>query len=205
MLGNFEREGRAEIGGEGSETNEVFADITNGLRISGSELDCTEGQPNRLFEDFCFVGGLKDVPVGVPGREMGCILGGGGCCGVVLASEVPESADGLNPSVMVGWRSRGRCLADRFKDGADWLDVKLTGGLLELEAEVCGDVLIGVRIGRVGVVVVGVELLENGEAELKIFVVDFVSVCADVVDDGVPKGCPGEKADALGLSTDAEA
>ena len=65
--------------------------------------------------------------------------------------------------------------------------------------------LIGVRIGRVGVVVVGVELLENGEAELKIFVVDFVSVCADVVDDGVPKGCPGEKADALGLSTDAEA
>lgn len=80
MLGNFESEGRAEIGGEGSETNELFADITNGLRISGTELDCTEGQPNKLFEDFCFVGGLKeDVPVGVPGREMGCILGGGGC------------------------------------------------------------------------------------------------------------------------------
>jgi hypothetical protein len=117
----------------------------------------------------------------------------------------PEGADGLNPSVMVGWRSRGRWLVDRFKDGADWLDVKLTGGLLELEAEVCGDVLIGGRIGRVGVVVVGVELLENGEDELKIFAVDFVSVCADVVDDGVPKGCPDEKADALGLSTDAEA
>ena len=106
MLGNFEREGRAEIGGEGSETNELFADI-NGLRISGTELDCTECQPNKLFEDFCFVGGLKDVPVGVPGREMGCILGGGGCWGVVLASEVPEGADGLNPSTMVGWRSRG--------------------------------------------------------------------------------------------------
>ena len=78
MLGTFEREGRAEIGGEGSETNELFADIANGLRISGTELGCTEGQPNRLFEDFCFVGGLKDA-VGVPGREMGCILGGGGC------------------------------------------------------------------------------------------------------------------------------
>ena len=59
MLGNFEREGRAEIGGEGSETNELFADITNGLRNSGTELDCTEGHPNKLFEDFCFVGGLK--------------------------------------------------------------------------------------------------------------------------------------------------
>ena len=89
-LGNFEREGRAEIGGEGSEINEFFADITNGLKISGSVLDCTEGQPNKLFEDFCFVGGLKDVPVGVPGRETGCIFGGGGCWGVVLVSEVPD-------------------------------------------------------------------------------------------------------------------
>lgn len=197
MLGNFDREGRAEIGGEGSETNELFADITNGLRISGTVLDCAEGQPNKLFEDFCFVGGLKDV--GVPGREMGCILGGGGCWGVVLASGVPEGADGLNPSTMVGWRSRGRCLVDRFKDGADWLVVKLTGGLLELVIEVCGDVLIGVRIGRVGVVVVDdVELLVNGD-------VVFGSVCTDIVDDGVPKGCPGEKAGALGLSTGAEA
>ena len=82
---------------------------------------------------------------------------------------------------MVGWCSRGGCLVDPFKDGADWLVVKLTGGLLELETEVCGDVLIGVRTGRVGVV-------------------DF-----DVVDDGVPKGCPGKKVAALGLSTDAEA
>ena len=120
---------------------------------------------------------------------------------VVLASGVPEGADGLNPSTMVGslgWRSRGGCLVDPFKDGALWLVVKLTGGLLDL-----GDVLIGGRIGRVGVV--DVELLGNGEDELKIFVVDFVSVCADVADDGVPKGCAGEKADALGLSTDAEA
>ena len=205
MLGNFERDGRAEVGGEGSETNELFADITNGLRISGTELDCTEGQPNKLFEDFCFVGGLKDVPVGVPGREMGCILGGGGCWGVVLVSEVPEGADGLNPSMVVGWRSRGGCLVDPFKDGADWLVVKLTSGLLELEIEVCGDVLIGVRIGRVGVVDVDVELLENGEDEVNIFVVDFVSFCIGVVDDGVPlNSCPGKEAAALGLSTDAE-
>lgn len=98
---------------------------------------------------------------------------------------------------------------DPLKDGVDWLDVKLTitlaGGLLELETEVCGDVSIGGRIGRVGVVVVDVELLENGEDELKLFVVDFVSVCTDVVDDGVPEGCPGVKVDALGLSVDAEA
>ena len=118
MLGNFEREGRAEIGGEGSKINEFFADITMD-RISGSELDCTEVQSNKLFEDFCFVGGLKDVPMGVPGSETGCILGGGGCWGVVLVSEVPEWADGLNPSAMVGWRSRGRCLVDLFNDGAD--------------------------------------------------------------------------------------
>lgn len=65
--------------------------------------------------------------------------------------------------------------------------------------------LIGGRIGRVGVVVVDVELLGNGGDELKILVVDFVSVCTDVVDDGVPKVCPNEKAGALGLSTDAEA
>lgn len=73
---------------------------------------------------------------------------------------------------------------------------------MELETEVCGDVLIGVRIGLVGV---DVELLGNGEDELKILAVDFVSVCIDVVDDGVLKGCAGEKAGALGLSTDAEA
>ena len=96
-------------------------------------------------------------------------------------------------------------MVDCFKDGADWLVVKPTGGLLELETEVCGDVLIGGRIGRVGVVDVDVEVLGNGEDELKIFVVDFVSVCTDVVDDGVPKGCPGEKAGALGLSIGAEA
>lgn len=175
-LGSFEREGRAEIGGDGSETNEVFADITNGLRISGTELDCAEGQPNKLFEDFCFVGRLADVPVGVPGREMGCILGGGGCWGVVLVSEVPEGAYGLNPSTMVGWRSNGGCLVDPFKDGVDWLVVKLTGGLLELETEVWGDVLMGGRIGRVGVVDNDVELLRNGGDELKILVVGFVSV-----------------------------
>ena len=123
MLGNFETEGRAETGGEGSEANEPFADITNGLRISGPEMDGKEGQPNKLLEDFCFVGGLKDVAVGVPGREMGCILGGGGYCGVVVVVLAPgttgPSVNGLNPSTRVGWRSRGGCLVDPFKDGAD--------------------------------------------------------------------------------------
>ena len=124
MLGNLETEGRAETGGDGSEASEPFADITNGLRISGAEMDGIEGQPNKLLEDFCFVGGLKDVAVGVPGREMGCILGGGGYCGVVLAPRTPEvspdrTPSGLNPSTRVGWRSRGGCLVDPFKDGAD--------------------------------------------------------------------------------------
>lgn len=64
-LGNFGREERAEIGGDGSETNEVFeGDITSRLRTSSTELNCTDGQLYRLFEDFCFVGGLKGVPVG---------------------------------------------------------------------------------------------------------------------------------------------
>jgi hypothetical protein len=126
MLGNLETEGRAETGGEGSEANEPFADITSGLRISGPEMDGREGQPNKLLEDFCFVGELKDVAVGVPGRDMGCTLRGGGCCGVVLASGGTRpspgptpSADGLNPSTIVGWRERGGCLFDPFKDGAD--------------------------------------------------------------------------------------
>lgn len=125
--GNFETEGRAEIGGEGSEANEPFADITSGLRISGAETDCREGQPNKLLEDLCFTGELKDVAVGVPGREMGCgLLRGGGCCGVVLGSEETELlpdrapyAEGLNSSTMVAWRARGTCLVDPFKGGAD--------------------------------------------------------------------------------------
>jgi hypothetical protein len=181
-LGNLDREGRAETGGEGSEANEPFADMNSGLRISGSERDCTEGQPNRLFEDFCFVGGLKDVPVGVPGREMGCILRGGGCWGVVLASEEPSPGrtDDLNPSTMVGWRSGGGYLVDPFKDGADWLVVKLADDLREAETEVCGDVLMGVRIGRVGVV--------DDEDEPKSLAVGFVPACTDVVDGGVPNG-----------------
>ena len=204
-MGNLEREGRAETGGEGSEANEPFADITSGLRISGSERDCTEGQPNRLFEDFCFVGGLKDVPVGVPGRDIGCILGGGGCWGVPLASEEPSPGrvpcDDLKPSTMVGWRSIGGCLVDPFNDGADWLVVKLAGCLLEAETEVCGDVLIGVRIGRVGVVDDAPRGLDGDEP--KVPAAGFVSGVVD--DDGAPNGCPGEKACAVGLSTVAEA
>ncbi len=54
----------------------------------------------------------------------------------------------------------------------------------------------GGRIGRVGVVDV--------DDELETLDVDFVSVCTDIVDGGVPNGCPGEKAGVMGLSTDAE-
>jgi hypothetical protein len=204
-LGNLEREGRAEIGGEGSEANEPFADITSGLRMSGSVRDCTEGQPNRLFEDFCFAGRLKDVPVGVPGRDIGCILGGGGCWGVLLDSEEPSPGctpcDDLDPSTMVGWRSIGGCLVDPFKDGADWLVVKLDCCLLEFDTEVCGEVLIGVRIGRVGVVDVAPRGLDGDEP--KIPAAGFVSGVVD--DNDAPNACPGEKACALGLSAAAEA
>jgi hypothetical protein len=209
MLGNLETEGRAETGGEGSEANEPFADITSGLRISGAEMDGREGQPNKLLEDFCFVGELKDVAVGVPGRDMGCTLRGGGCCGVVLASGATvlspcrtPSADDLNPSTMVGCRSRGGCLVDPFKDGADWLVVKLACFRLEVETKVNGDVLIGGRIGRVGVV--DVEASGDDEEGPKIFAVGPFSAWIGVVDDGRPNGFPGEKAVALGLSTVAE-
>ncbi len=76
--------------------------------------------------------------------------------------------------------SRGVCLVDSFKGGAEWPVIKLTGGLPRPETEVCGDILIGGRIGCVSVVDV------------------------DVVDGGVPKGRPSEKAGALELSTVVE-
>ena len=94
--GNFETEGRAEIGGEGSEASEPFVDTTSGLNISSAEIPCIEGQPNKLLEAFCFTGELKHVAVGVPGREMGnALLRAGGCCGVTLTSEA--------------WHTRGGC------------------------------------------------------------------------------------------------
>lgn len=82
-----------------------------------------------------------------------------------------------------------------FKDGADWLVVKLAGDLLEVETEVYGDVFMGGGIGCVGVVVVDAEPAGNDENELKIL----------DVDGGMANSCPGEKAGALGLSTDMEA
>jgi hypothetical protein len=209
MLFNLKTEGRAETGGEGSEASEPFADITSGLRISGPEMDGREGQPNKLLEDFCFVGEANDAAVGVPGREIGCTLRGGGCCGVVLASEImvpfpgrTPSADGLNSSTIVGWRWRGGCLVDPFKDGADWLVVKLACCRPEVDTEVSGDVLIGGRTGRVGVV--DVDPAGDDEEGPKIFAVGPFSTCIDVVDDGRPNGFPGEKVGALGLSTVAE-
>lgn len=200
ISGNFETEGRAEIGGEGSEANEPFADITSGLRISGVEMDCIEGQPNRLFEDLCFTGELKDVPVGVPGREMGStLLRGGGCCGVALPSEETELlpgripyAEGLNSSTMVAWRTRGGCLVDPFKDGADWLVVKLAGGRLEVGIDESGEVLIGARTGRVGVD----DVEDAGDTAEGPFL-----ACSGVVDDATLNNLPGEKAGASGLST----
>jgi hypothetical protein len=58
-VGNLVKDGRAEIVGEGSEANELFADITSGLRISSApEAVCEEFQPNRLLIDFCLKGGL---------------------------------------------------------------------------------------------------------------------------------------------------
>ena len=205
--GNFETEGRAEIGGEGSEANEPFADITSGLRISGAETDGIEGQPNKLLEDLCFTGELKDVAVGVPGSEMGCgLLRGGGRCGVALGSEETElspgrtpCAEGLNSSTMVAWRARGGCLVDPFKDGADWLVVKLAGGRLEEGIDESGDVLIGGRMGRVGVE--DVEDAGDDEEGPKIFT--FLA-CSGVVDGATLNRFPGEKAGALGLSTVVE-
>jgi len=125
---NFETEGWAKTGGERKPMS-----LTSRLRISGAEMECIECQPNKLLEDLCFTGELKDVAVGVPRSEMGCgLLRGGGCCRVALASEEMEPsssrtpyAEGLNSSTMVAWRARGGCLVDPFKDGEGWLVVKL--------------------------------------------------------------------------------
>ena len=58
MLGNLATEGQAEIGGDGREVSEFFADIASGLRISSVPVrDCEEFQPKRLI-DFCLEGGL---------------------------------------------------------------------------------------------------------------------------------------------------
>ena len=107
----------------GSEANEPFADITSRFRISGAGMECIECQPNKLLEDLCFTGELKDVAVGVPGSEMGCgLLRGGGCCRVALASEEMEPspsrtpyAEGLNSSTTVAWHARGGCLLTHSK------------------------------------------------------------------------------------------
>jgi len=96
---------RLEMEGEGRDAKEFLADITNGLKISGEETDGTEGQPKRLLPDFCFGGKLNELAVGVPGREMGCTLRGGGCCGSSRFSEVGGRSVGcadLNPSTTVG-------------------------------------------------------------------------------------------------------
>lgn len=92
---------------------------------------------------------------------------------------------------------------DPFKDGADWLVEKLAGGRLEVEAGASGDVLMGVRIGRVGVVDVDVDVAAAGNDEdgLNVFA---AGACTEVVDEGIPNGRPGEKASAFGLSTGAE-
>ena len=150
-----------EVEGDGSDAKEFLADITNGLKISGEETEGTEGQPKRLLPLFCFCGKLNEVPVGVPGREMGCTLRGGGCCGEGLASRFSGAGGrsvGLNPSVVLGWRSsrscKEGCLAKPLKDGADWLVAKFAGGGAEGREgreEESGDVSIGGRIGRVGV------------------------------------------------------
>jgi hypothetical protein len=58
-VGILGKGGRTEIVGEGSEANELFADIASGLRISSvPEAVCEEFQPNRLLIDFCLKGGL---------------------------------------------------------------------------------------------------------------------------------------------------
>jgi hypothetical protein len=103
---NLLTEGRAETGGEGSEANEAFADTTNGFRISGTEMDGREGQPNKLFEHFCFVGETNDAAVG---REIGCTLRGGGCCAVVLAFEIMVPFPGRNLSVVPSSINRRSC------------------------------------------------------------------------------------------------
>jgi hypothetical protein len=100
---------------------------------------------------------------------MGCTLRGGGCCGVVLASA------GLNPSIIVGWRWKSGYLIDPFKGGADWLVGKFTGGRLETGTEESGDVLIGGRIGRVGVLDVEAVGEDDDDDEPKIFVAGLFS------------------------------
>src|SRR5260221_8148481 len=101
---------------------------------------------------------------------------------------------------MVGWRARGGRLGDPFKDGADWVAVKLAGGGLEVGIDESGDVLIGGRIGRVGVD--DVEEDAGGDEEgTKIFAEGPFLACSGVVDGATVNSFPGEKADALGLST----
>jgi hypothetical protein len=201
--GNSSTVGRLEIEGDGSDAKEFLADITNGLKISAEEADCTEGQSKRLLPDFCFRGKLNEVPVGVPGREMGCILGGGGCCGEGLASRFSDAGGRsavLNPSTTEGRRSsrscQEGCLAKPLKVGADWLVAKLAGGGAEGREEESGDVSMGVRIGRVGVD--DVESTGGVDDGPKGFAVDAPS--AKVLGGVVPNWCPGEKVGALWLS-----
>jgi hypothetical protein len=67
-----------------------------------------------------------------------------------------------------------------------------------MEVEIVGseDVLMGVRTGRVAVVVA--ETVGNDDGPER-FSVELISSCMDVVDGGAPNDRPGEKAGALGL------
>jgi len=52
--GNSDKVDRLETVGDGSDAKEFLADITNGLKMSGEETGGMEGQPKRLWPDFCF-------------------------------------------------------------------------------------------------------------------------------------------------------
>jgi hypothetical protein len=61
MLGKLFEEGLVEMSEDGGDPKAFLASVTKAFRISGVEVDYTEGRQKMLLVYFCFGGKLNEV------------------------------------------------------------------------------------------------------------------------------------------------